>query len=108
MATLKINSIETRWLTNVTELIRLGEFTVPKTGNGPGEEDRVFAAANAVGLLGRGMPVHCVVFEDLETADMQGVALLVKRDGRKEDKVWLIPCRSAFLMSDSGSTIDRI
>ena len=118
MSTLKICTMtKTQWLPEVRSVERLASFTTPVDyrylpcgEKGPTYRKRAREKENAVlqaaiESTGNGMAagIQMVEFWDEEV----GVVLRVKQHGA-EPKVWIVPDRSCFLMSDAGKTIDRI
>lgn len=113
MATLKISATSVRWITGVKMIIDLGNFRVSPVKGRSWSDDRgaVRAAAESAGLLEGHSFVRPVEFFGSEDVDeVNGLALLVEREAQYNTppEVWLIPRRSAFLLGDSGATIDRI
>ncbi len=107
MSTLKICTSKVIWIFGIKKIIQLGEFTLE-----PQEveytSDDIRKVAHDKGYIDGMRVVHVVDFEfGNSTFDIRGAAVMIEtlEDNRE---LWLIPRRSAFLMSDSGATIDRI
>ncbi len=113
MATLKICAAQTCWISNVKTITTLGAFclvpptsdaeAIPQTFHERVSESAMDLLANAKTERGP-LHVHSVEFNAVETA---GVAVIVDF-AVEAPEIWLFPRDQAFLMSDTGATIDRI
>jgi hypothetical protein len=115
MSTLKICVDQTTWICGIKSLVEVGHFTVPQTKKTEDSEkdeqgNAIYAAAHEHGYMKGIGVINIAHFEELHEKDVHGVAVKVQREDRlnQPNELWLIPARSAFLMSDEGSTIDRI
>lgn len=109
MATLKICTHDrTRWITDVTEVVIEESFIV--THFDDPLLDCHAPNATKLGQLTRATTV--VDFqkpkpEEKVFGDTDGYVLLINRKG-SDHRIFVVPQRSCFLMSDAGKTIDRI
>ncbi len=117
MATLKIcTQSRTRWLPDVRSVEKLSVFDTPDEYRAEyvgtcelakkirREKEKAIVDV-AIETCGDDMAagIQLAEFWDEETGDV----LRVQQRG-SEDKIWIVPYRSTFLMSDTGKTIDRI
>lgn len=117
MATLKIcTQTRTRWLPDMRSVERLGSFDTPSeyrqleatdpttSRKARREKDEAIVRA-AIDACGDDMAagIQLAEFWDEEV----GEVLRLQQRG-SEDKIWVVPTRCCFLMSDAGKTIDRI
>lgn len=115
MSTLKICSGEkVYWITGIKSLTQLGGFDVPHKAGGKYDDCEIYNAAFDANAMIGSCNINGVDFvlstDDAHPYDARGISLKVEREGKfnEDPEIWLIPRRSAFLMSDSGATIDRI
>ncbi len=118
MATLKICTMSrTRWLPGIRSVESLAVFSTPeehrKTSaiSDPStarrmrlEKEKAIVDA-AIGACGDDMAAGIQLAEFWE--EEMGAVLRVQQSGF-EDKIWIVPDRSCYLISDTGKTIDRI
>lgn len=102
MATLKICLLSrVHWITDVQEVILLRAFNVPDDA----KNDQIAGLAFGPGF--EAPPTYSMMDFDNQGTDRVGNVLsLEKKSGGSQ--VWVVPDGAAFLMSDSGKTIDRI
>ena len=108
MATLKVcTSYMTHWIADVSEVIELGSF--PWT---PGEDPAAVweKREEARGHRGALPNVYTVVGFDLPDEKPYSVSSgkALRITTRHGTFTWFIPSESAYLMSDTGKTIDRM
>lgn len=98
MATLKICTNQTRWITEVDRVDLCVSFDYD------GEEDpasvafRTYSEEIGSALLSADFP---------ECIKVGRVIRVYRQQGRNEFQTWIVPADSCFLMTDSGKTIDH-
>ena len=102
MSTLKICTLSrTYWITEVTGVQLLRSFPIPDGAKTTEVDALAFA-----GDFGPPPKVYSFTDFDGQGVDRVGNVLSIDKVGGSE--TWLVPSGAAFLMSDSGKTIDRI
>ena len=115
MATVKINrGVETHWIAGIRAVQMLGEFKVAPDTDGEITIQSIRAAARQIKYLRMvedNYIIRCVAWGQAPNDKGEysvGRALMLD-SSHDQSEVWLVPNEFlAYLMSDTGSTIDRV
>ena len=101
MATLKICAVKTIWITGIKRIIEVSQFEIDK------DEKDIMISIKKAGVKIGSDTIHLMEFKE---STKWGVVLFVQREDcyNEDSQTYIFPYRSAFLMSESGATIDRI